>query len=168
MDVVCLSACLSLANDSSEIIKVTIMKLGTVTPSDIIMHHVLIILTLTFIQGHTDLNHENEKCSIISETVQQMLIKSAVKIVRLCNLFQSDDRQDSPTNGLHSKSQVLRLNLGICLIYRYYNNHISDSVEATAFKLGMPVEVCIIYTLYMLMHVPMTMTLMKGHNGSPK
>ena len=25
-------------------------------------------LTFTFIQGHTDLNHENNKCSIISET----------------------------------------------------------------------------------------------------
>ena len=30
------------------------------------------VLTLTFTQGHTDLNHENNKCSIISETVQAM------------------------------------------------------------------------------------------------
>ena len=44
------------------------------------MHHVLIILT--FIQGHTDLKHENNKCLIISENVQAML-KFAVKIGRL-------------------------------------------------------------------------------------
>ena len=47
------------------------------------IHHVLIILILTFIQGHTDLNHENNKCLIISETFQAMPIKSAVKIVQL-------------------------------------------------------------------------------------
>ena len=60
---VCLSVCLcvmSLASDSSETIEVIIIiKLGMVTASHrIIMHHVLIILKLTFIQGHTDLNHE--------------------------------------------------------------------------------------------------------------
>ena len=32
------------------------------------MHQVLIILTLTFIQGHTYLDHTNNKCMIISET----------------------------------------------------------------------------------------------------
>ena len=44
------------------------------------MYHVL--MTLTFIQGHTDLNHEKDKCLINSETVQAMPIKYAVKIVR--------------------------------------------------------------------------------------
>ena len=47
------------------------------------MHHVIIILTFTFIQGHTDLNHEHNKCLIISETIQTMPIRFAVKIVRL-------------------------------------------------------------------------------------
>ena len=47
------------------------------------MHNVLIMLALTFIQGHTDLNHEHNKCSIISETVQAMPIAFDVKIVRL-------------------------------------------------------------------------------------
>ena len=47
------------------------------------MHHVLNILAMTFIQGHTDLNHENNKCLIISENIQAMPIKFAVKIVRL-------------------------------------------------------------------------------------
>ena len=44
------------------------------------MHHVLIVLTVTFIQGHTDRNHENNTCLIISETIQAMSIKFAVKI----------------------------------------------------------------------------------------
>ena len=46
------------AGDSSETIEVVIIKLGMVTASDMLRHHVLIILTLTFIQCHTDLNHE--------------------------------------------------------------------------------------------------------------
>ena len=50
--------CVSLAGDSSETVEVIIVKLGTVTASDTKMHHVLIILTLTFIQGHTDLNQD--------------------------------------------------------------------------------------------------------------
>ena len=39
--------------DSSETVKVISIKLGMVTASDMRMHRVLIILTLTFIQGHT-------------------------------------------------------------------------------------------------------------------
>ena len=79
---VCLSV-LSLASDSSETIEVSFIKLGTVIASDMVMHHVLIIWTLTFIEGHTNLNHENNKCSIISETVQAITITFAVKVVRL-------------------------------------------------------------------------------------
>ena len=64
---VCVCVCVPVASDSSEIINVIIIKLGTVTAgSDTRMHHVVIILTLTFIQGHTDHNHESNKCSIIS------------------------------------------------------------------------------------------------------
>ena len=56
---VCLSVCLlpvcvSLASDFSETIQVTTIILGMVTASDMVMHHVLTILTLTFIQGPTD------------------------------------------------------------------------------------------------------------------
>ena len=73
-----------LHNDSSETIKVIVIKRGTVTASDMRMYHVLIILTFIFMQGHTDLNHGNNKCSsIISETVEVIPIKFAVKIVRL-------------------------------------------------------------------------------------
>ena len=60
-----------------------VLRYGMVTASDMLMHHVLIILTLNFIQGHTDLNHENNTSLIISETIQAMPIKFAVKIVRL-------------------------------------------------------------------------------------
>ena len=62
---VCLSLCLSLASDSSETIEVIIIKLGTVTASDMVMHNLLITLTLIFIQGHTELKNENNTCSII-------------------------------------------------------------------------------------------------------
>ena len=62
--------CLSLASNSSETVKVTFIKFSTATASDMGMHHVLIILTLTFIQGQTDLNHENNKCSILSVTIK--------------------------------------------------------------------------------------------------
>ena len=78
----CVCVC-DLASDSSETIEVIIMKHGMVTASDMLMHHVLIILTLTFIQGHTDLNYENNKCLIISETIQAMPIMFAAKMFRL-------------------------------------------------------------------------------------
>ena len=71
--------CVPLASESSETIEVTIIKLGTVTASDMLMYHVLIILTSTFIQGHTDLNNENSKCLIIAETIQAMPITFAAK-----------------------------------------------------------------------------------------
>ena len=74
--------CLSLASNSSETVKVTFIKFSTATASDMGMHHVLIILTLTFIQGQTDLNHENNKCSILSVTIKAKSIKFAVKRVR--------------------------------------------------------------------------------------
>ena len=76
----CVCVCVSLARDSSETIEVIIIKL---TATDMLMHDVLIILILTFIQGHTDLNPENSKCSIISETVHAIHITFAVKIIRL-------------------------------------------------------------------------------------
>ena len=50
-------------------LKVVIVKLGTVTAPDMRMHDAFIILTLTFIQGHIDLKHENSKCLIITETI---------------------------------------------------------------------------------------------------
>ena len=48
---------------------------------DMGMHQSVNHIDLTCIQGHTDLNHENNKCLILSETVQAMPVKFAVKIV---------------------------------------------------------------------------------------
>ena len=56
-----LSVCLSdphNLSDPSETIEVIIIKPGIVTASDMVRHHVLTILTLTFIQGHACLHHE--------------------------------------------------------------------------------------------------------------
>ena len=53
-----MSRCVSLASDASETIHVIIVKVAMVTASDMGVHYVLIILTLNFIQGHTDLNNE--------------------------------------------------------------------------------------------------------------
>ena len=80
---VCVWVCVPLASDSWETIEATIIKLGMITASQMLMHCVLIILTLTFIQGHTDINHKNNKCLIISEIIQAMPISFTVKIVQL-------------------------------------------------------------------------------------
>ena len=61
------------------------------------MHRVLIILTLTFIQVHTDLNQEDNKCLIISETIQVCCENCLTK--GLYDHCQSDDRDR------HSRSQ---------------------------------------------------------------
>ena len=80
--------CLSLANDSSETVEVIIVNLGTVTASDMMMYHVLTtLLNLTFIQ---DLNHENNKCLILSEIIQAVPIRFAVKTQGLYYYCQSD------------------------------------------------------------------------------
>ena len=87
--------CVSLASDSSETIEVIIIKLGMITASDMVLHHVFIILTVSFIQGHTYLNHEYNKCSMISKTIQATIpITFTVKIIRLkvyTNFSQRDD-----------------------------------------------------------------------------
>ena len=79
----CLSVCVYVPrNRFLKTVEVIIVKVSKVTASDMIMHHVLkTILTLTFIQCHTHHNHENNKVLIMSETIQTMPIKFAVKIV---------------------------------------------------------------------------------------
>ena len=69
----------------SETAEVIIVQLGTVTASSATrIHHVSIISTLTFLQGHTDLNRESNTCSISLETVQfqAMPIKFVMKVIR--------------------------------------------------------------------------------------
>ena len=96
-----------------------------------VMHHLFMMLNLTIIQGYNmDLNHENNNCSMILETVQAMQTKFA-------------QCEDSPTKGLlfyiifsqtydldlHSRSQ-LRLKLDKIML-NLYNSHISDSTYLT-------------------------------------
>ena len=107
----CVCACVSLASDSSETIEFIITTLGTVIATYMLMRHMFIILTLTSILGHADLHHENNKCSIISETVQAIPITFAVKIFRL-KVYIIMYRPDG--HPLHSRSQ-LRLKLDKCL-----------------------------------------------------
>ena len=91
------------SSDPSETVQIVIVKPGTVTASDMRMHLVLIILPLTFIQGHADLNHENNKCLIISEIIQTMPTTFAVKIVRLKRVYDHCQYDDL---DLNSRSQV--------------------------------------------------------------
>ena len=124
---------------SSETIEiVVIIKLGMVTASDMRMYRVLIILTLTFIQGHADLNHENNKCS---ETVQATPIKFAVKIVRLKDYAICSQCEDL---SLHSRSQLC-LKLDKC--YTCTIVAISRTVFLKLFmpQLGMPTDLCMAY-----------------------
>ena len=76
---VCMSVCLSLESDFSETVHHQTwhgLRHGNAS------HANYIDLDL-HIEGRTDLNHKNNKCSVISETVQAIPIKFAVKIVRL-------------------------------------------------------------------------------------
>ena len=118
-----LSVCVSLASDSLETIEVTNIHLGMVTASDMVMHHVLIVLTLTFIQGHTDLNRENG-CLIISETIEAMAVKFALKLVRL-KVYMIIV---SPMTLLFMQGHNCLSNLTNVKLVAYYNCHISDSI----------------------------------------
>ena len=102
---------------------------STVTASDMRMHHILIILTLTFIQGHTDQNENNvllfKKLNYSSNAHQVCCEDSLTK--GLHDHCQSDD--------LDSRSQV-----GLTLNY-FLTCDVSDNVTAIEhFKLGMTVD----------------------------
>ena len=80
-----------------ETVEVTIVKHGRVTASDLRLHHVLIILTLTFIQGQTDLNHKNNRCLIC-------FINYSSNAYHVCC-------EDSPTKGICEHRQSGDLDL---------------------------------------------------------
>ena len=92
---------------------------------------------MTFIQGRTDLNFENDKYFIISETVQAMPFTYAVKIVRL-KVYIIFSQSNDHDLALHSRSQ-LRFKLDklfTCTIIP-----ISRTVfKAMTLKLGMTVD----------------------------
>ena len=79
----CLCVYSSFSSHISETSEAIAIKFDTVTVSVTGMHHVLIMLTLSFITGHTYLNHGNNNCTIILETVQAMRIMLDVKIVSM-------------------------------------------------------------------------------------
>ena len=100
---VCVSVCVCvfIASDSSETVEVIIVKLGTVTASDMSMHHVLIILTLTFVQGHADRNHEIIKVWLFHKLFKQCTFAVIIGYDKgLYDHCQSDDLD------LYSRSQV--------------------------------------------------------------
>ena len=49
-------------------VEVIIIKLGMVTAAGMVMHHVLIVLMLTFIQGDTDLNYQSDNLALRSRS----------------------------------------------------------------------------------------------------
>ena len=114
-----------LASYSSEDVDVIIVNLDTVTASDMGTHHMLIILTLTFIQGQTDLNHENNKCLIISETVQAIPIKCYVRMVRH-NV--NDYKHDRCQKRLHVRLKLdcfLTRNISDNIIFKRLNSNMA-------------------------------------------
>ena len=113
---VCLCVCVP-RKRFVDTIETIIINFGTVTASDVLVLHELIVLTLTFIQGHTYLNHGNNECLIISETIRAMPIKFAVKTKGLYDRCYSDDLY------LHSRSQV-RLKLDYFLACNISDNNV--------------------------------------------
>ena len=104
---VCLRVCVCVSPSQAiprKLFKSSSSRLDTLAVWVTRTHRVLIILTLTFIQGHADINHEHNTCLIISETIQAMpCITFAVNIVRVkayiiiifsvrwpCSLFTQD------------------------------------------------------------------------------
>ena len=87
-------------------------------------------------QGHTDLNHENDKCLIISETVQATPIQLTVEIVPTKGLY---DHRQSNDLDLHSRSQ-LHLKID-----NFFTCTIIVIPRTVAFKLRMMVDLCMAY-----------------------
>ena len=63
----------------------------------------LTILILTFIQGRIDLNHENNKCLIISKTIEKTAHQVCCEDIPAKDLY---DNCQSDDPDLHSRSQV--------------------------------------------------------------
>ena len=145
---VCVCVCPAFASHISETSEAILAhKFASVTR----MHHMLITLTLIIIQGHIDLNHENIKWSIISETVQPIPIKFAVKIVRW-NVYISYYLFSVlwPCSSL----KVTMASQTWQVFNLYCNSDILDSIKAIVFKLGMMVDLCMVYhTIWAHAHV---------------
>ena len=150
-------ACLSVAShisDTSEAIAVTF---DTVAASVMRLHRVLIILTLTFIQGHTDSNHENNKCDYFRKC-------SSSNPHQVCC-------EDRPTKGLHDQCQSDDLDLQghkcvsnwSTFYLQYLGQYVSYFIQT--WHDGRLTDTII---QIMLMLVSMTLTLVQGHSVSAK
>ena len=117
----------------SRTVEITIVKLGTVTASYVRMHHVLIILTLTFIQGHTYLSHVMKMINVYFKN------------------YSSNDHhvrcEDSPTKGLivttASPMTLTFIQDHKCasMFSDYFLTcNISNNIQAITSKLGMTVD----------------------------
>ena len=110
----CQCACLCPSQAIPQKLLNTSSSNGMVTASNIVMHHMLIILTLTFIQGHTYRNHSNNKCLIDSETLKAIPTTFCCED-SLDNLFSVQWPCSSPRVTTSSQTwQMLNL---------YYNSH---------------------------------------------
>ena len=118
----------------------------------------LIILTLTFIQGHRDLNHDYNKrfdyfrnnwSSAHAVTFEVQLKVYIMTIACPMTILFTQGH-----NCVSNFTLFLRCSI---------NSNISDSIYAMALKLGMTVD---LYMAYMLMLI--SMTLMQDHSGSAK
>ena len=101
---VCLSVRLSIARRISETSEAIAIKFDMVTASVTRMHHVLMVLTLSFIQGHTKLKCENNTFLMFhyfrnySSNAHQVCCEDSLT-KDLKNLCQSADLD------IHSRSQ---------------------------------------------------------------
>ena len=108
---------------------------------------------MTFIQVHADLNHEN-KCSMISEAVQVIPIKFAVKTVRLkVFFFLLPVRWPCSSLKVTTSSQT----------WQVFNSHISGTLSYGILTWH---DGRRMHDIYMVVLVSMTLTLMQGHSGS--
>ena len=73
---VCVCVCPSVAHNISERSEAIAIKFDPVTASVTRTHHMLIILTLTFIQGHTDVNHEMCSSKLLRSKTSKCVINN--------------------------------------------------------------------------------------------
>ena len=150
---VCLSVCLSVTSHISETSEAIAITFDTVTASVTRMYHVLIILTLTFIQNHTDINYENNMFDYVrnysSKSHQVYCEDSLTK--GLHDHCQFDDLE------LHSRPQV-HLKLDYFLTCHYLGQYLSYYIHTWH-------DSRLMNALYVLLLVSMTLTLMQGHSG---
>ena len=106
-------------------------------------------------QGHTNINNESNKCSIILEAVQAVPIKFSVKIVRLRSIIKLANAMTLTLTEGHNCVSNFTFFLTCTIIVKSR----TIIILAMAFRLGMTVDLNIMHGNYMLMLVSMTFDL---------